>query len=120
MEGLQVQPRERKPVVTRFARFNEAKDSTGKFTRIVTICYTYDRQNQTLKYGATIYRATNDRKDVFNRKKHNTTASERMKNNPVVIDGFEDTKTLPEFHNNMRNLLYKNKVRAKTYTLSEL
>lgn len=51
---------------------------------VVTICYDYDYNTGTLRYGATIFRY-GKKNDKWDRKVNNRYAYERMKNEPVVV-----------------------------------
>lgn len=80
------------------------KSNTNPKTRIV-ICYEYDRVNERLKYGATIFNRK-EKDDVFNRKEHRETALKRLQVRPVIVEGVKDDgNSLQDFNNKIRRLL---------------
>ena len=77
----------RKPLFNKHCKKN-------KYNRVVTVAWNYDRENNILSYGATVYKKAlvkNDnwkanRNDNWAKKPHRETAIQRYTNNPVRIN----------------------------------
>lgn len=81
--------------------------------RTVCIVYDYDREEQILKYGATIHRKEGDGKDEFQKKPHRQTAIGRLEKRPVVVANFEDSVNIKDFNKRLRKLLPEHHVRGE-------
>ena len=108
-ENTITQQRPRKTEVTRTAYIHEQRKD-GNSGLVVTMAYTYNRVNKTLKYGAVLYRWNKDQPFKFDKKQHRSTAVERLQDKAVTINNVEDTSTLKEFEQNARCLLFKHGV----------
>lgn len=93
-----------KKVVTRVFR---CKETGGDTRRIITVKYEYDRDQQKLTYGSTIWKSTKDCKDKYSHEAHLKTAERRFNKSPVVIENFSDEGKLGELHQKIRKQLFK-------------
>lgn len=114
--------KEKKPFVERIFYVEEKK-------RVITIAYSYDRENCVLSYGACIYRNDcdeinmscvtdeNNKKKIpkvpFCKKTHRETALNRLQKKPVIIPNIQDCGSIVDFHAKIRELVHRNGVCGK-------
>lgn len=103
--------KEMKPVISRLMSVKEFKGNTK---RIVTIQYKYDRVNEKLEYGATIYKSPLNTSEKYDKDGHKKTALARFQKHPIIVEGFKDKDGQQMFNKNLRNLLHKYGVQQKT------
>lgn len=103
--------KEMKPVISRMM---SVKEFNGNTKRIVTIQYKYDRINEKLEYGATIYKSPSNILDKYDREGHKKTALARFQKHPITIENFTDKDGQQMFNTRLRNLLHKHGVQNKT------
>lgn len=92
--------------------------------RILTISYTYDKENETLKYACCIYKNDNP-SEVFVKKAHRATSLARLAKRPVIITNFADNnksendgkdeefQKIEEFRKRVRKLIFTHGVCSK-------
>ena len=89
------------------------EEQRPKIFRIFTITYIYDRVNNVLSYGASIYKDDGSDQIPFDKRKHRQTALKRLNMRPVIINNVMDDGKLHEFHEKIRHFIYKHGVRGK-------
>lgn len=97
------------PHVSRTFRRKEVTKSG--LERILTVCYDYDREGKTLKYGACMFRRE-EPGTSFRKKAHLETAEARLRKTPVVIANFEDAGNINEFHDKIRKQIFREGVKG--------
>jgi len=110
-------PVNQKDKVNTFRVHDGKTDNKNVSKRILTISYTYDADQKELKYGAAVFKKDLPT-DVFNKKEHRQTSLARLEKRPVVVADFKDEGKIEEFQKNVRALIFKNGVRAKTPKLT--
>lgn len=58
--------------------------------RIITIAFLYNVDNNSIRYGATIYKKENN--SSWNKKNHTNTAKSRFNTRPIELNNFEPKK----------------------------
>jgi hypothetical protein len=96
--------KEMKPIVTR--SFHRNEQSTN-YKRKILIKYQYNRDEHVLTYAATIFRVDLKCRDKYDLNNHKKTLEARFEKSPVVVQNFMDDKDLKDFHNKVREQLYK-------------
>lgn len=79
--------------------------------RIVTIAYIYNKEEQTLMYGASVFQK--EGKSTFCRKDHFNTAVDRLVKCPVVINNFEYCESFTKFQDTVRKQLFTHKCKGE-------
>ena len=121
--GLNEEKKYKVQVITRDIAFTKGKDANGLEVRdeqgrfnmgakIPVVYYEYDRDTRILKYGAAMF--TVDKKDEkLNRDALVSTAKARFEKRPVIVENFDDDKSLQEFHERLKQQIGANPPKVK-------
>lgn len=102
-----------KPVKPTVSRVFHRNEQGGGLRRRVTVKYEYNRETQTLKYGASIWKSPLKSKEKFVSQEHLKTVEKRFEEHPVVIENFADDAKLYDFHQKIRKQLFTHGCRSK-------